>query len=57
MIRFVPGLAGAVLAYVVLLLIQWMDNGWIRATLFFAVYLFVAVAVDKAMTSYRRNSG
>ena len=57
MIRFVPGLAGATVAYVVLVLIRWIDNGWIHAVLFFAVYLFVAVAVDKAMTGYRRNSG
>jgi predicted PurR-regulated permease PerM len=55
MMRFVPGLAGAVLAYIALLMIQWLDNGWIHATLFFAVYLFVAVGVDKAMSSYRRN--
>ncbi|HSD71053.1 MAG TPA: hypothetical protein VLB07_15955 [Woeseiaceae bacterium] len=57
MIRFVPGLAGATLAYVAMVLIQWIDNGWVHAVLFFAVYLFVAVAVDKAMTGYRRNSG
>ncbi|MCI0516984.1 MAG: hypothetical protein L0Y45_04035 [Woeseiaceae bacterium] len=57
MIRFVPGLAGAALAYVALVLIRWIDNGWVHAALFFAVYLFVAVAVDKAMTGYGRNSG
>ena len=55
MIRFVPGLAAAVLAYIALLMIRWLDNGWIHAALFFAVYLFVAIAVDKAMSSYRRN--
>lgn len=55
MIRFVPGLAGAMLAYIALLMIQWLDNGWIHAVLFFAVYLFVAIGVDKAMSHYRRS--
>ena len=57
MIRFVPGLAGAALAYVALVLIRWIDNGWVHAVLFFAVYLFVAVAVGKARAGCRRNSG
>lgn len=52
MIRFVPGLAGAVVAYVVLIFTSWIQSMPIRAAIFFGVYLFVAFAVDKAMTQY-----
>lgn len=56
MIRFVPGLIGALAAYVALVLIGWLDNGWIRATIFFGVYLLVTVAAERAMSSYRRQA-
>jgi len=57
MIRFVPGLIGAAAAYLALVLIGWLGSGWVRAAIFFGVYLFVTVAVDRAMSSYRRQSG
>lgn len=55
MIRFVPGLAGAIAAYVVLIFTDWIQSGAIRAAIFFGVYLFVTFAVDKAMTQYGRG--
>jgi hypothetical protein len=57
MIRFVPGLIGALASYVAMVLIDWINNGWIHTVIFFGVYLFVTVAVDKAMTRYRQNAG
>lgn len=55
MIRFFPGLTGAIAAYVLLLFIRWIDSGWLRATLFIAAYLVVTIATDKAMSTYRRS--
>ena len=57
MMRFVPGLIGALASYVAMVLIDWINNGWIQTVVFFGVYLFVTIAVDKAMTRYRQNPG
>ena len=57
LIRFVPGLIAALAAYVALWFIGWMNYGWIHAAIFFGVYLFVAIAVDKGMSSYRKSPG
>jgi hypothetical protein len=54
MIRFLPGLTGAFAAYIVLFLVRWINSGWVHATVFFVVYLVVAIATDKAMATYRR---
>lgn len=56
MIRFVPGLIGALAAYAALVLIGWLGNGWVRVAVFFGVYLFVTVAADRAMSRYRRQA-
>lgn len=55
MMRFVPGLAGAVATYVTLVFTNWIQSGWVRAAIFFGVYLFVTLAVDKAMTQYGKK--
>lgn len=55
MIRFIPGLIGALASYVALVLIDWINNGWIHTVIFFGVYLLVTVVVDKAMTRYRQS--
>ena len=52
MIRFVPGVVGALAAYLAVLFTGWLQSGWLHAFIFFAVYLFVAVAVDRAMKQY-----
>ncbi len=55
MIRFVPGLIGALASYIALVLIDWINNGWLHMVIFFGVYLVVTVVVDKAMTRYRQR--
>ncbi|MGH8223657.1 MAG: hypothetical protein ACREQZ_11855 [Woeseiaceae bacterium] len=52
MIRFLPGVVGALAAYFAVLFTGWLQTGWLHAFIFFAVYLFVAVAVDRAMKQY-----
>lgn len=56
MMRFVPGLGGAVAAYLALIFTNWIQSTWLHAAIFFAVYLFVTFAVDKAMTQYGNKS-
>lgn len=52
MMKYVPGLVGAVAAYGTLMLINWIQTSWIHAVIFFGVYVFVTLGVDKAMTQY-----
>lgn len=52
MMKYVPGVVGAVAAYGTLMLINWIQNSWFHAAIFFGVYLFVMLGVDKAMTQY-----
>ena len=52
MLKYVPGLVGAIAAYFALIFIDWIKTGWLHALIFFGVYLFVHLALDKAMTGY-----
>ena len=52
MIRFLPGIAGAVAAYVALIFTLWLESAWIHAVVFFGVYVVVTFAIDKAMKQY-----
>ena len=53
-IKFAPGFAAAVVALIVLKLIDWL--GWASASgevaVFLVTYLVVAVATDRAMQKY-----
>jgi hypothetical protein len=53
-IRFIPGLVGALAAYVAMALIDWIDSGWFHTAVFFGIYLFVTIAIDRAMSGYRK---
>ncbi len=55
MIRFVPGLIAAVAAYLVAQLLAWMPLVP-EFLIFIAVYLAVAVFVDKSMRGYGGNN-
>ena len=51
MLRYIPGLLGAVAAMVAFRLFGMLDFSF-RILIFFAVYLVVTIAVDKAMARY-----
>jgi multidrug efflux pump subunit AcrB len=56
MLRYVPGLVGAVAAMVAFRLLGMLDFS-LRFLVFFAVYLAVTIFVDKAMGRYgKKNS-
>jgi len=52
MIKFIPGFAGAIAAYVVLKIFGWINSLSIEILLFFCAYLIVTVVVDIAMKKY-----
>lgn len=54
MLRYVPGLVGALAAFTVLKLVGWMAFGY-RLGTFLATYVIVAVAIDQAMRRYGRD--
>ncbi len=56
-VRFVPGLLGAIVAYLVLKLVSWAASLPLEFVLFLATYAGVAVSVDMAMNRYGRSSG
>ncbi|MDH4049717.1 MAG: DUF4407 domain-containing protein [Gammaproteobacteria bacterium] len=56
MMRFIPGFIGALTAYVALFFVGWLNNGWVHVAIFFGVYLFVTIAVDRGMSGYRKTS-
>jgi len=35
--------------------INWIQNSWIHAVIFFGVYLFVSFGIDKAMAEYGKS--
>lgn len=51
-LKYIPGLAGAVVGFVALQFINWFDNWSLEFAAFIAVYLFVAISLDKALVSY-----
>lgn len=53
MIRFLPGLLAAVVAYLSLPFLSWLDFFPMRFFLFIAIYAGVTVAVDLAMQRYK----
>jgi ABC-type maltose transport system permease subunit len=57
MIKFIPGFAGAIAAYVVLKIFGWINSLSIEILLFFCAYLIVTVVVDIAMKKYGEKKG
>ncbi|MDX1432025.1 MAG: hypothetical protein R3286_06210 [Gammaproteobacteria bacterium] len=53
-LRYVPGLAGALVAFAVLKLSGWMDFG-LELGAFLAAYLIITLAIDHAMRHYGRD--
>lgn len=51
MLRYIPGLVGAVAAMVAFRLLGMLDFS-LRILIFFAMYLVVTIFVDKAMARY-----
>ena len=54
MLRFVPGIIGAVAAMIAFWSLGVFDFSW-RALAFFVVYIVVTVAVDTGMSRYGRK--
>ncbi len=54
MLRYIPGLVGAVAAMVAFRLLGMLDFS-LRILIFFAVYLAVTIFVDKAMARYGKK--
>ena len=54
MLRYIPGLAGAVAAMVSFSLLGLLDFS-LRILIFFTVYLVVTIFVDKSMARYGRE--
>ncbi len=52
--RYIPGLVGAVAAMVAFRLLSMLDFS-LRILIFFAVYLAVTIAVDKALSRYGKK--
>ena len=54
MLRYIPGLLGALAAMVAFRLLGMLDFSF-RILIFFAVYLIVTIFVDKAMARYGKR--
>jgi len=54
MLKYIPGMLGAISAMVVFRLLSMFDLS-VRFIVFFVVYLVVTIAIDKAMTRYGRR--
>jgi cation transporter-like permease len=55
LIKFVPGFIAAIVAFAVLKLVSLVGSLWLQILVFFAVYLFVAIFAEIAMTRYGQN--
>ena len=57
MLRFLPGIAGAAGAFIVLKLITPIESValWLEVLIFAVAYVAIAVVVDGAMARYGRN--
>ncbi|HNP62532.1 MAG TPA: hypothetical protein PKH39_01290 [Woeseiaceae bacterium] len=55
MLKYIPGLAGALAAMTVYRLLSMLEFS-LRILIFFAMYLAVTIFVDKAMARYGRKS-
>ena len=53
-LRYVPGLSGALVAFTVLKLLGWMSFAY-QLGAFIAAYLLTAIALDHAMRRYGRD--
>jgi hypothetical protein len=54
LIRYVPGLIGAIIAFAALkfaIFLGTASTGW-QMVVFFLTYIIITVAVDRAMTAY-----
>jgi multidrug efflux pump subunit AcrB len=54
MLKYIPGLVGAVAAMVAFRVLGMLDFS-LRISIFFAVYLVVTIFVDKAMARYGKK--
>jgi hypothetical protein len=51
-IKYVPGFVAAIIAFVVLKLVSWMDSTALQAFIFLAAYGVVVVGIEKGMKRY-----
>ncbi len=52
MMSYIPGFVAAIIAFVVLKLISWIDSTALQAFIFLAAYGVAAVGIEKGMKRY-----
>lgn len=57
LLQFLPGLIGAVVAFIALLIMGWLqiESTWARFVLFLLVYAITAISLDRALTAYGKR--
>lgn len=53
MIKFIPGLIGAITAFIGLPFISWFNSWGLEFVAYIAAYLFVTVSLDTALIRYQ----
>jgi len=56
MLKYIPGILGAVAGFITLQLTSWFNNWSYEIAVFIAVYLFVTVSLDMALVRYGKTS-
>ena len=51
-LKYIPGLVGALTGFVTLQFIGWLDNWSLELAAFLGAYLFITVSLDKALVAY-----
>lgn len=56
-VRFLPGLIGAIAAFLALLIMGWLriDSTWARFVLFLLVYAAMTISLERALAAYGRR--
>ena len=56
-VQFLPGLIGAITAFIALLIMGWLriDSTWARFVLFLLVYAVMTISIDRALAAYGRR--
>ncbi len=53
MVKYLPGLFGAIAGFVLLRFIGWLNSWMLEFSAFLAAYLFVAISLEAALVRYK----
>lgn len=56
MLKYIPGVMGAVAGFITLQLVAWFNNWSYELASFIAVYLFVTISLELALVRYGKNN-